>query len=164
MPRNERWRRNVEGANLRSLFRTGTADPHQGTTGRQGIPHMNQVFNNNRRLFPNVSSERNFYANFRRTAAEFLTEQAMNGARRRDNQRDSSGGGGNVGTFYCKFFIYFTNLTLFQILLPLLQTKHKKKNRKRTKKSRLLKELRSKRPTTIQLLTSKWILCSRGWK
>ena len=102
MPRNERWRRNVEGANLRSLFRTGTADPHQGTNGRQGIPHMNQVFNNHRRLFPNVANERNFYSNFRRTAAEFLTEQAMNGARRRAPQNSGETG----GTFICFFSLH----------------------------------------------------------
>ena len=103
-----RWRPAVEGANLRQLFVNGEADPHQGTNKRAGIPHMNRVFNNNKRLFPNVTSERNFYNGFRRTAAEFLLNQTMTGQRRRDQQGQH--GGTFSAYFNCLIFLLIQSL------------------------------------------------------
>ena len=74
---------------------------------------MNQVFNNNRHLFPNVTNERNFYANFWCTVSEFLKEQAVNGSRRNKNRNSTGTGGGNAGTSNVLLFIILSNLTLF---------------------------------------------------
>ena len=71
------WADDREGAALRCLFDEGRADP----TRTNGTEHMNEVYNNFNDLFGHIENTRNFHSAFRRTAAEYLTNQGLNGAR-----------------------------------------------------------------------------------
>ena len=82
-----RWQDDREGVALRRLFDEGKADP----TRTVGTDHMNEVYNNNREAFATVENMRNFHSAFRRTAAEYLTNNAMNGARRQANENTNQG-------------------------------------------------------------------------
>ena len=91
-----RWRDDVEGAALRQLFDSGEADPNDTAT----TDHMNEVWQNYQDLFGHITAPRNFHTNFRRTAAEYLTVNGMNGTRRQAARTNAGGnndtGAGNV--------------------------------------------------------------------
>ena len=92
-----RWRDDVEGAALRQLFDSGEADPNDTAT----TDHMNEVWQNHQDLFGHITATRNFHTNFRRTAAEYLTVNGMNGARRqaaRNNAGGNNGAGAGTST------------------------------------------------------------------
>ena len=74
--RQTRWKRDVEGEALRLLFQSGDANPEDTTPD-----YINSVRTANLQQFSNITG-RNFITNYRRYAAECLTERDMAGARR----------------------------------------------------------------------------------
>lgn len=81
-----RWQDDREGAALRHLFESGEADPKR----TNGTEHMNEVFTNHSDLFGHIENPRNFHNAFRRTAAEYLTNKAQRGARRRSEGQETN--------------------------------------------------------------------------
>lgn len=71
---------------LRDLFSNGGADPN----GVQGTAHINAVHQAHPQMWGNMTA-RNFQANFRRSAAEFLANQEVEGRRREQHQGVAEG-------------------------------------------------------------------------
>lgn len=72
-----RWRRDIEGAALRNLFRSGAVDPQ-----RQDATYTETVYRQHLQHFGRITDVRNFRNNYRKVAAQWITEQAQHGIRR----------------------------------------------------------------------------------
>ena len=87
--RYRRWDTEIDNAALRAMFDDGSADPNRTT----GTDYMNEVFQNNQDKFGHIEHVRNFHSAYRRVAAEWVTENATRGQRR----REANDGANNVG-------------------------------------------------------------------
>ena len=169
MPRNKHWKCAVKGANLRLLFKMGTADPHQGMNGWQGIPHMNQVINNNCQLaFPmkgifmqifirlllNSPLNKQWMEHNVKT-----TETWMSSSSHHCNNRNSSSNNLTM-PIWVRLFSPLFLIKHKLIFILILQKKYLKKNRRiyLLLMAFLTWKNMKRTPTTW------WILCSKAWR